>query len=98
MIQNVIEIFKISVIVFIFIKIGEPGNIFSWYQKLIEGLPDWLWKPLGGCDRCCVGQTLFWAYLVIHFKDYNIINHLFYPAAGIFLIVIYDYIYDKLCN
>lgn len=92
----ILEIIKISVIVFIFVKMGEPGMVFSWYQKLIEGLPEWLWKPLGGCVMCLCGQTLFWAYLILHFKDYNFINHLFYPSLGIFLVVIYDFIFDKL--
>jgi len=92
------EIFKISITVFIFVQLGEPGSVFGWYQKLIGNLPDWLWRPMGGCSMCLTGQVLFWYYLIVHFKDYNIIDHLFYPAAGIFLVTIYDYIYEKLCN
>lgn len=93
-----LSIFKISIIVFIFVKLGEPGHILAWYQKLIENLPEWLWKPLGGCVMCVCGQVLFWSYLILHFKDYNLINHLFYPSAGIFLVVIYDYIYDRITH
>lgn len=92
----ILEIFQLSVIVFIFVKLGEPGMVFAWYQKLIGNLPEWLWKPLGGCVMCLCGQVLFWAYLIIHVQEYSLIDHLFYPAAGIFLVSIYDYIYDKL--
>ena len=93
------EIIKISLIAFIFIKLGEPGEVFAWYQKLISGLPDdmeWLWKPLGGCLRCFAGQSLFWYYLIVHLKDYNLVNHLFYPALGIILVTVYDFVWDKL--
>lgn len=93
-----IEILKISLIVFIFIKLGESGMIFAWYQRMIEGLPDWLWKPLGGCDRCTCGQALFHYYWITHLHNYNIIDQFFYPAAGIFIVTIYDFIYDKLCQ
>lgn len=94
--MQLVEIIKLSTIVFIFVKLGEPGMVFAWYQKLIGSLPDWLWKPLGGCVMCCAGQALFWSYLILHFNDYNLIDHLFYPASGIFIVTIYDYIYSKL--
>ncbi len=79
-----------------FVRLGESDSIFAWYQKLIDGLPEWLWRPLGGCEMCLTGQVLFWYYLIVHFNDYNVISHLFYPSCGIFLVVIYGFIYDKL--
>jgi hypothetical protein len=79
-----------------FVRLGEPGSIFAWYQKLIDPLPEWLWRPVGGCEMCFTGQCLFWYYLITHWGNYNIVNHLFYPSAGIFLVVIYGFIYDKL--
>jgi hypothetical protein len=94
----VIEIFKISTIVFIFVQLGEPGMIFGWYQRLIGDLPDWLWRPLGGCVMCLTGQVLFHYYWNTHLNNYNIIDQLFYPAAGIFIVTIYDFIYAKLCQ
>lgn len=78
-----------------FVRLGDPGSIFSWYQRLIDPLPEWLWRPLGGCEMCLTGQVLFWYYLFT-MNEYNIIEHLFYPSAGIFLVVIYGFIYDKL--
>ena len=89
------EIFMISVICVMFYETGQTGEIFNWYQRLIGGLPEWLRKPLGGCVRCFTGQSLFWYYLIIHFKDYNIINHLFYPSLGILLATILNYFYEK---
>lgn len=81
-----------------FVMMGEPGMIFYKYQKLIGSLPDWLWKPLGGCDRCFCGQVLFHFYWITHLKNYNIIDQLFVPSFGIALVIIYDYIYSKLCE
>lgn len=91
-----IEILKISVITFIFSTLLEEGSIFEWYDKLICRLPEWLYKPLGGCYRCLTGQTLFWYYIIVHFNDYNVIEHLFYPSLGIFLVTIYNYIHEKI--
>lgn len=79
-----------------FVRLGESGMVFSWYQRLIENLPEWLWKPLGGCELCLCGQALFHYYWITHLQDYNIIDQLFYPAMGIFLVIIYGFIYDKL--
>jgi len=70
----------------------EPNDIFAWYQKLIGALPSWLWKPLGGCYRCWVGQCAFWFYLITYFKEYNFINHAFFISAAILLSIIYNYI------
>ncbi len=30
----------------------DEGMIFHWYNNLIEKLPEWLYKPLGGCIIC----------------------------------------------
>lgn len=91
-----IEILKIGLIVFVFVKLGEVGNIFSWYQKLIDPLPEWIWKPLGGCVKCLSGQVGFWFYLIKYFHNYKFIDHLFFAASTIFLSVIIDFIWDNL--
>lgn len=90
------EIFKITIITYGFWVCTEPGMIFEWYAKLIDRLPEWLYKPLGGCYKCFTGQVLFWYYLILHIENYSIIDQLFYPAAGILLTSIYDYIYEKI--
>lgn len=85
-------VIKISLIAYVFYRLTEPEQIFAFYGKLISGLPEWLWKPLGGCVRCFVGQVCFWAFLFL--QPYNIIEHLFFASAGIFLTFIYDIIYN----
>jgi putative flippase GtrA len=91
----IIDILKISIICSAFYQLGQTGHIFNWYQRLIENLPEWLMKPLGGCGVCFSGQVLFHYYWITHLQNYNIIDQLFYPAAGIFLATILNYIYEK---
>lgn len=86
-------LFKISIIAFIFIQLIEPEMIFSFYGKMIDGLPEWLYKPLGGCLYCFTGQVCFWGYL-FYPCEYNIIDHLFFASLGIFLASIYDQIWN----
>jgi len=88
------DLLKISLIAFMFYALGEPGMIFGWYQRLISNLPEVVWKPLGGCVRCWSGQVCFWFYLIKYFHSYNLIDHLFFASAGIFLATIYNYIYE----
>lgn len=89
-----IEILQISIICFVFYILGEPGQIFGWYQKLINPLPEWLWKPLGGCLKCFCGQVLAHYYWITHLKNYNIIDQLFYPSMGIVIVLTLNYLYE----
>jgi hypothetical protein len=86
---NVLEILQVSIIASVFSFLGEPDMIFAWYRKLIMKLPDILNKPLGSCHLCITGQVCFWYYLIVHLSSYNIIDHLFFTSAGIFLSSIY---------
>jgi len=90
-----LEILKLSIIVFIFWTLGESGQIFNFYFRWIENLPTWLNKPIGGCLRCMSGQVLFHYYWITHLQNYHLIDQLFYPAAGILLATIYQYLYEK---
>lgn len=38
-------------------------DVLFWYHKLIVKLPEWLYKPLGGCAVCFTGQLTFWGGL-----------------------------------
>lgn len=40
----------------------EENMIFHWYYKLIERLPEYLFKPLGGCIYC-FGS---WIFLILY--------------------------------
>lgn len=86
-----LDLIQISLIASVFSFLGDEGMIFSWYQKLISKLPDWLNKPLGSCNLCITGQACFWYYIFAY--DYNLIDHLFFTSAGIFLSSIYALIW-----
>lgn len=85
-----LRLFEVSLIVYMFCALGEPGEIFGWYQRLIDPLPLWLAKPLGACFRCFTGQVCFWFYLITYIHSYNVIDHLFFASAGIFLSILYN--------
>jgi len=89
-----IEIFKISVIAFVFVMLTENGMIFHFYKKWLLKLPEWIAFPLGLCYTCFTGQICLWYYLIFHFKDYNFIDHLFFISAGIMMSTVYKIIYD----
>lgn len=91
-----IEIFKISLIAFMFYALGRKGMIFEFYQRWISKLPDKFNYPLGKCVICLTGQVMFWFYLIKYFHTYNLIDHLFFASAGMFLSVIYNLIYSYL--
>jgi len=85
------DVVKISLIAYMFVYLGQPEYIFCWYQKLIDRLPDWLWKPLGGCYKCFAGQCMFWYYIIfLTGEGYDFFEHLFYVSAAIVLASIYD--------
>src|SRR4030043_1346761 len=88
---------KISFISYMFWYLGSEGNIFAWYQKLIESLPDWIGKPLGKCYICLTGQVCLW-YFLFTVKDYSLVEHSFFIAAGIFLSMVYHLIFLLLEN
>jgi hypothetical protein len=87
------ELIKISIIASIFSFLGDPEQIFAFYRRQIMKLPDWLNKPLGSCNLCLTGQACLWYYLIAHFSNYNLIDHLFFTSAGIFLSSIYAIIW-----
>jgi hypothetical protein len=88
------EIFKISIIAFIFVMLTENKMIFHFYKLWLLKLPEWLSFPLGLCYMCFTGQVCLWYYIIFHFKEYNFIEHLFFISAGIMLSVIYKIIYN----
>jgi len=86
------EILKISLIGYMFVALGQDeGMIFYRYQQMIKKLPDWISFPLGGCYKCFVGQLCFWYYILT--KPFHLIDFLFFVSAGIFISVVYHFIY-----
>jgi hypothetical protein len=72
----------------------EKGMIFSFYGRLINLLPDFLCKPLGGCAMCFTGQVCFWYFIFT--QSFNIIELGFFVSQGIFLALIYNTVWKLL--
>ena len=70
------------------------GNIFSFYSQWIERLPEWLYKPLGGCPKCMAGQVALWGYLLL--PGYKLLDHIVFVVVAIFLTEILTLLYGKL--
>lgn len=84
--------FAISIIAFTYsVVLTEPGmlleKIAAW---LAYFLPEWLFMPLIGCERCVAGQMALWYYLLshVHISDYW--HELFLGAKTKFIIVDYS--------
>jgi hypothetical protein len=87
-----IEILKISLIAFMFSALTQDEHtLLSWYGKLLNKLPWWLCKPLGGCYRCFVGQVCLWYLLLSH--NFHSFEILFLTSFGIMVSMIYNKIY-----
>jgi hypothetical protein len=87
-----IEVLKISLIGFMFSALTQDQHtLLSWYGKLVERLPWYFYKPLGGCYRCFVGQLCLWYFIIT--KPFNLIELGFFVSAGIMLSMIYNAIY-----
>jgi hypothetical protein len=89
--------FKIAIIITVFVNLCEPGMIFSFYGKLIDRLPGWLYNPLGGCVKCTTGQACFWGYIIAYFHSYNLFEHILFISSGIILSLIIDKLWN-LCE
>lgn len=87
-----IEIIQISLIGFMFSALAQDDHtLLSWYGKLINRMPWYICKPLGGCYRCFVGQLCFW-YLLIGKHEHSF-QILFLTSFGIMVSMIYNKIY-----
>ena len=70
------------------------GNIFAFYSRLLERMPEWLASPLGGCPKCMAGQIALWGYFFM--PGYDFVEHVFFVVLSIFFAEIITLIYGKL--
>jgi hypothetical protein len=92
---RMLEILKISVVAYVIFVLMSPGMIFHFYARLIDKIKwDWLYKPLGGCLMCFSGQVSFWYYLITHFREYNLFDHVVFISAVILIVMIFDKLID----
>lgn len=67
----------------------EEGHIFHGLKNFLkEHLPEYLYKPVIGCERCVTGQLALWVYLYFNYADYNFVNHIIFISLSIFLVAI----------
>jgi hypothetical protein len=83
---------------FVFVEIlTEPNEIFYFYYNLIRKLPEWLFKPLGGCLLCFTGQLTFWSYIFIF--GYELTYKLIFTHLSVVAIaILINYIFKKTIN
>ena len=89
-----VEILKLSVVCWVVVFLMSPGMIFNFYWKLIDRLPDNWYKPLGGCLMCFTGQVATWYYLIAHFHNYSLFDHIVFVCSSIFFVMLIDKIID----
>lgn len=64
-----------------FVFLGEPEMIFAKYQQLINRLPNYLYRPLGGCAKCLTGQVSLWYFLFT--QHFNLLELFFFISLSI---------------
>jgi len=72
--------------------LGEPGEILAWYHRLIERLPGWLYKPLGGCAKCLAGQVALWYGFEVS------LEHFINVILTVFITELISLIYGRIAN
>ena len=89
---------KISLMTFMFAALSQRDHsILSFYGRLIDKLPWWLSRPLGGCYMCLTGQACLW-YYVINVRPFYVIDFMFFVSFGILCSMGYNKLYCWLCK
>ena len=74
-----------------------PGMILERLGRILEGLPEWLAKPLGDCVYCFGGQIALWGYVILAVQGqvvYNWLVHVLFVGLTIFFIHIFKLIWN----
>lgn len=83
--------------------ITAPGQILNQVFDFLERkLPEWLFKPLIGCQYCVSGQWALWFYFYITFfqneANYHWWLHLWFIMQSIFVTKIITYLYYQILD
>ena len=65
----------------------KEGMVLSWFNNVLDRLPEWLSEPLGGCEYCVAGQMALWYYLY-KMESYNLVEHILFITLTIFIVEI----------
>ena len=89
--HELINILKVGIFAWVVTFLMQPGEVLSFYGKLINKIKhDFIYKPLGGCNRCFGGQIAIYFYLIKYFHFYNFFNHVFFICGVILTVMILD--------
>ena len=89
---------RISLITFMFSALSQRDNsILSWYGRLINKLPWYLSRPIGGCYMCLTGQVCLWYYVITESR-FDVVEFLFFVSFGILCSMGYNKLYCWLCK
>ena len=88
--------FAISIIAFTYsVILTEPHQILNGvYEWLEKRLPEWLFFPIIGCEKCVSGQMGLWYYLLFYDGKYSIFEHLFVILFPIFIVTFIKPLYS----
>lgn len=92
---------KIAIISFVYsVVCTEGGMIFNKpYVWMQTNLPEYLYKPLIGCEKCVAGQMSLWTYIYINYDFINQNNIIYHTSSLIYscsLSILITYILSKL--
>lgn len=77
----------------------KPGMLLGPFDYLAsESLPEWLYKPLIGCQFCVSGQWFFWIYILLAVRGsvtYYPEFHILFTLLTIFLVAPISKVYFK---
>lgn len=69
-------------------------DVLISYHRWIATLPDWLYKPLGGCAMCFTGQLTLWGLIPFFRMEYLSII-LYFGIISINIIIVKILIYAE---
>lgn len=81
----------------------EPGQILhETYDRLERLLPEWIFKPLIGCQYCVAGQWALWFFMYVCFVEIRVpyywFFHIWFIMQTIFITKIITYIYYQILD
>ena len=92
------EAIVIGIIAWVFVYVlMDSGMIFEKWWLVLNKLPVWLSRPLGGCEYCFAGQLALWYYLVdkLCYGAYNALHHIAFISISILTVKILNKLNDN---
>lgn len=93
----------IAISAFVFSNmLTDNGMIFhDLFEWLEEKLPEWIFKPLIGCQYCVSGQWSLWFFIwfaIFRANDYELYLHIWFIMQTIFVTKIVTEFYYKILD